>query len=555
MPARKRRSSRSKRARGKKRAAGGPQINFIPNDPGAVRSVPMRTVRSSRNRAAGRATFDLMPQPAAAGRYLPGTADFVYWQSREAALRTVAAWEKIDGPLRRWNADVGRRLPLDIVPGVEMNAFYGRNGLSFHTFVGAARTTYPGASTDVVAHEIGHALLDTIRPDLWDNSVPEHDAFHEAFGDCMALLTALADDESRQAVLRKSRDLGRAHFAEAFMEDMSTGVRLEYGKNDASALPRRARNRYQWQDPTTLPTSGGRKVLTGEFHSFSRVFTGCFYDLVRNLFRASAKKDSTSLRTAAETAGALLFEGTRNAVERLRFFQAVGEAMLVADQRMNGGANQQHVIDAFDKHGVALAMPARAFSVRTTLTTPRPAAAARAARAVARPVTSQRSVEHEVKRQLNADPGQHLQRTALPSVGPHAQKLTLQRQVPLAGMGERLKNVVATAPEPVVVGRLRGAATLRSSIPATDATTKEARFYVETLLARGSILFEGAPSKAAFSARSARGRGARAAMSSPTPSRNVITHVVRKKGTKEVLERVRFACGACARTRNEERGR
>ena len=543
MTARKRRSSQ--RPRAKKRAAGGTTINFIPNDPGAIRSVPMRAVRSSRNRPGGRATFDLMPQPAAAGRYAPGTPEFLFWQSRESALRTVAAWEAIDGPLRRWNTEVGRRLPLDIVQGQEINAYYGRNGLTFHTFVGATRTTYPGASTDVVAHEIGHALLDTIRPDLWDNAIPEHDAFHEAFGDCMALLTALTDEESRRAVLRKSRDLGRAHFAEALMEDMSTGVRLEYGRHEASSQPRRARNRYLWQDPTTLPTSGGPQVLTGESHSFARVFTGCFYDLIRNLFRASAKKNGESLRAAAITAGALLFEGTRTAVERLRFFQAVGEAMLLADERMHGGSNQSHIVDAFDKHGIALATPARAFSVRTTLTTPRPAAAARAARAVARPVTSQRAVEQEVKRQLHADPGQRLERTALPEVGPRAQKLTLQRQVSLAGLSARFRNVVAQAPQPVVVGSRAGAATLRSSIPTEDATTKEARFYVETLLVRGSILFNGGAAKAVRAGRPARRTSARTAAAAPsTPGRNV-THVVRKRGQKEVLERVRFACGCC----------
>ena len=67
------------------------------------------------------------------------------------------------------------------------------------------KSTWSGASTDVVAHESGHALLDQSRPDLWDSSYPETNAFHEAFGDCMALLTAFADPATRTAVFSPIR--------------------------------------------------------------------------------------------------------------------------------------------------------------------------------------------------------------------------------------------------------------------------------------------------------------------------------------------------------------
>jgi hypothetical protein len=35
--------------------------------------------------------------------------------------------------------------------------------------------------------------------------------------------------------------------------------------------------------PTTLPADGGPGLLINESHSFARVFTGCFWDLLRNL--------------------------------------------------------------------------------------------------------------------------------------------------------------------------------------------------------------------------------------------------------------------------------
>lgn len=513
--------------------------------------MPLRALSSSPNRRAGRATFELLPPPAPAGRYAPATDEFLFWQCREAALRAVAVFERLDRPLRKWAPQARRRLRLIPVAGADLNAYYDRDSCSFFTYETDGRITRTGASADVVAHEVGHALLDAIRPDLWDISLPEHGAFHEAFGDCIALLAALSDAKSRAALVRKTPDLGRRSFVEAMMEDLAAGVRRAYGPGESSSQPRHARNRYRWQAPTSLPGSGGPSVLTGDAHSFSRVFTGCFYDVIRGVFRASSRKDANAVRAAADTAGRLLIAGTRAAVEQLRFFRAVGEAMLQADVHSNGGANQQVVMDAFEGHGIPLASPARTFSVRSTLTSsaPRAMGARRGhgARAAIRPLDSERAVDEELRRQLGAAPGQRLQRTALASVAPSAQKVVHQREVPLTGLSERLAGVVALAPQPVVVSRQGRATVLRSSIPAADVTAQESRYFVATLLDGNAIAFDGKPAqqKAARSARAARAPKKKKARPA-TPSQGAITHAVQKRGGKKVLVRVRFAGGCVA---------
>lgn len=527
------------------------RINFIPNDPAVLREMPVRALSISPNRPPGRATFDFVPQPAAAGRYAPASDEFLFWQCREAALRSVATFERLDGPVRKWAPRARRRLRLIPVAGTELNAYYDRDSCSFFTYETNGRITRTGASTDVVAHEVGHALLDSIRPDLWDIALPEHEAFHESFGDCIALLTALADLETRERLIRKTRDLGRASFVEALMEDLAAGVRREDGPQDPSSRPRRALNRYRWQAPSSLPTSGGPSVLTGEAHSFSRVFTGCFYDLIRGIFRASPRRDANALRAAADTAGRLLVQATRIAVEQLRFYRAVGEAMLQADVKSHRGAHQQAIMEAFEDHGIPLASPARAFSVRSALTSTAPlvvgtrgARGTRGPRAV-RQLGSQRAVDMELKRQLNADPGERLHRTSLGGVAPNAQKVVLRREVSLTGLSERLAGVVAIAPQPVVVSRQGRATMLRSSIPAADVTDEESRFFVATLLERGSIAFDEKPPRHK-AVRSARARPARAVGTrASTPSHNAITHAVQTKGNKRVLVRVRFADACC----------
>ena len=99
------------------------------------------------------------------------------------------------------------------------NAYYARNdfppedikqGLSFfHDTVRDATTNrqvtvFSGESPDIVAHELGHAVLDTLKPVLFEIASIEAAAFHESFGDMSAILTALQLPRVRQAVLEET---------------------------------------------------------------------------------------------------------------------------------------------------------------------------------------------------------------------------------------------------------------------------------------------------------------------------------------------------------------
>ena len=92
-----------------------------------------------------------------------GTPEFLFWQCREAALMAVEAWETIDGKLKGWGTSSPKRLTLTANAGVELNAGYTQAGLDFYEFTTDTKTTFSGASTDVVSHEAGHAFLDLLR--------------------------------------------------------------------------------------------------------------------------------------------------------------------------------------------------------------------------------------------------------------------------------------------------------------------------------------------------------------------------------------------------------
>lgn len=121
--------------------------------------------------------------------------------------------------------------------GEEMsNAYYSRyKGDDGYTYRIIVMGYYPSENNpnlyvftaqqpDILWHEMGHALLDGLRDDLFNNS-PQAGTYHEAFGDMNTLFTALSYDELRTYALNETGyDLHKpnviAHMAEKFGADI-----------------------------------------------------------------------------------------------------------------------------------------------------------------------------------------------------------------------------------------------------------------------------------------------------------------------------------------------
>ena len=323
-------------------------IHFIVNDPLSVKELPLRVIKPRPARPVDRAGFNFYGA-VAEKPYAVGTPGFLFWQCREAALAALETWEHLAGPLEKWQWSPKLNLYQD--KGVDFNAYYDRRSLSFFHGGAPEERCFSGASTDVVAHESGHAFLDAIRDDLWNSSLFEINAFHEAFGDCIAILTALSDRETRQALLPV---VGTNNFVETTSEDLAAAVRKIW-PNDNSARPRRAIHRFQWSPPDTLPADGGPDDLIAECHSFAQVFTGCFYQVLLSLFVIDPDPTEQGLWAAAQQAARLLIDATRKAPQKPRFFREVGRYMVLADME-TGGKNTRLIESAFHFHGVALGL-------------------------------------------------------------------------------------------------------------------------------------------------------------------------------------------------------
>lgn len=134
-------------------------IRYVHNDPDAVPF--LESQRSARPARVGAVAKFGLSYPPAERIYPIGDPSFVFWQCRQAALLAIEAWELVSGPLRSWQ-NGSRLLILDPNRAVGLEANYDRASVSFNRWPVRGTTTFTGASTDAVSHEVGHAILDAV---------------------------------------------------------------------------------------------------------------------------------------------------------------------------------------------------------------------------------------------------------------------------------------------------------------------------------------------------------------------------------------------------------
>ncbi|WP_165986186.1 hypothetical protein [Streptomyces sp. YIM 98790] len=284
---------------------------------------------------------------------MPGSAAFRYWTAADALSRGSAVWGPLMPPGTTWHRTVGRALTARLDEGEDLNAYYDRRGITFFHSTVAGVDVYSGESAEVVAHEQGHAVLDALRPQLWNVASAEAEALHESFGDISALLAALRLETVRSAVLAETHGFVEASSrVSRIAEQLGWALRQRNANGvDANAL-REASNRHFYRDPVHLPPSAPATELSSEPHSFSRVFTGAFLKIVSGIFRQQPDKDSAALARAAGISAGLLVRGLLSAPVVTGYYAQVAAHMIAADQELHGGRHGRALRSAFVRHGI-----------------------------------------------------------------------------------------------------------------------------------------------------------------------------------------------------------
>src|SRR5262249_13100445 len=215
------------------------------------------------------------------------------------------------------------------------------------------RLLFSGESPDVVCHELGHAILDALKPQLFDAASTEVAAFHEAFGDMSAILSALQLPTERQKVLTETQ--GRLNVTSRLSrlaEQLGWGIRqLRPTDVDPDCL-RNAANRFFYQPPSQLPSRAPASELSAEVHSFSRVFTGAFLDVLAGMLQILGAATEANLLAISRVMGQLLVDGVHTAPITSAYYSQVAAAMLQADQARNQGRYRTALSSAFRQHGI-----------------------------------------------------------------------------------------------------------------------------------------------------------------------------------------------------------
>ena len=288
-----------------------------------------------------------------AARYALNTEGFRFWVAAEALARGINFWDALLPAGTTWSTSNPMRVIL-VDAGPQLNARYvRRDGLHFFQRTVGNFDIRSCESPDVVCHELGHAILDAVRPQLFNTADAEVGAFHEAFGDVSAILCAIQLPSLRQGFIAETQ--GRLNVnsrLSRLAEQLGWGIRqLSPTGVDRDCL-RNAANRFFYRPIDELPPSAPANLLSSEVHAFSRVFTGAFLDVLARMFNTTGQPSEANLLAVSRDLGQLIVDAVRAAPITTGYFSQVAAAMIQADQARFAGRNRRALDGAFLERGI-----------------------------------------------------------------------------------------------------------------------------------------------------------------------------------------------------------
>ena len=243
--------------------------------------------------------------------------------------------------------------------GKDFNAYYDRQGLKFFYDKDpiTKKMIYASESADIVAHEFGHAFLDILRPDLWSAQSYEAWAFHESFGDIVAICNIMQYDQILNRALSETyNDLSKSNIISRLAEEL--GKAISDVSNDPSyALALRdASNNFKYVNPASLPENAPNTQLSNESHNFSRVWTGAWYECLVGMFKQNLQNGMEvidALKSARDTAAKYVLYACQFA-NTIKFYSSCAAQMLYYDRTKNNGKYQTVLSQVFANRNISI---------------------------------------------------------------------------------------------------------------------------------------------------------------------------------------------------------
>ena len=274
----------------------------------------------------------------------------------------------ISNTLNIVNSQTNKKIPnwpgassLQVFPraGVDLNAYYDRKSLRFFYInnpqIGGSLFTCD--SSDVVSHELGHAILDAYRPETWSAMSLEIMSMHEAFADFIAIINIMSHQEILEyAINQTNGDMKKpniiSNLAEHFGQAVYKLSKSNSGRNKDCL--RCAINDFKYVNPNSLPTESEDGQIAAECHSFGRIFLGAFYDLIVLIYED--KKTSLdcleSLKQSRDISLKYVLKAIQHAPLNSKFYQSVAKTILWADLVLGDGKYQDKIQEIFKKRNL-----------------------------------------------------------------------------------------------------------------------------------------------------------------------------------------------------------
>lgn len=237
----------------------------------------------------------------------------------------------------------GTKSPLFVntQTGLDFNARYSRGRLEFFDYTDKAGNFFATAnSSDMVCHELGHAILDTIRPDFWNQQSVEIWAMHEAFADIIAILSlTMYDDVLLEIIKQSNGDLRSPNALSKLAEEMGSIIyKLTKGANGfAPDYCRDASLNYYYVPIKQLPVNADEDQLAGNPHSFSKIFLSAWYEILISIYEKELVERSPldALKKARDVCASYLIKAIIRTPKVTNLFESVAKIMTMIDKENN----------------------------------------------------------------------------------------------------------------------------------------------------------------------------------------------------------------------------
>lgn len=247
--------------------------------------------------------------------------------------------KQLKSPLKNWASN--QLLQVYPAAGPDLNAYYDRRSLKFFYYNHKGKNTYFCDSVDIITHELGHALLDAMRPDFWSVQALEIWSFHEAFSDITAMFNLMSYDVALQKMLAETNgNLLQSNCVSRLAEEVGSLIRSV--TNDSSYLSNALRDpaveKFYYVDPLKLPAETSNNKLASECHSFGRVFSNAWYNMMVKIFeaeRAGGKKPLDALKFSRDFCFSVLVQSVPSSPRTTKYYEAVAKSMLIIAKAKN----------------------------------------------------------------------------------------------------------------------------------------------------------------------------------------------------------------------------